>query len=165
MHLYLMRHGIAEDRQIWYGPDRARPLTAKGRKRTRAMVLELKHRKLLKLDEIWTSPLTRAKQTAEVVKEALDVKVREIKALACGATVEDLMRELKSNGAPDRLILVGHEPDMGYIYAELSGLKEPFPFKKAGVALLAGEFKPGGMAVKWYKRPKDLLSKEEQQKV
>ncbi len=160
MELFLMRHGIAEDRQVWFGPERQRPLTAKGRQRTRAVVVELKHLKLLKLDAIWTSPLVRAKQTAEIVREIYDVPVVEVKELAAGATVEDLLGVLRKHEPPKRLMLVGHEPDLGYMYAELAGIKDPFPFKKAGVACLSGEFKPGGMKAEWYRRPKELLKDE-----
>lgn len=110
MELFLMRHGIAEDRQVWFGPERQRPLTAKGRKRTRAVVVELKHLKLLKLDAIWTSPLVRAKQTAEIVREIYDVPVVEVKELATGATVEDLIGVLRKHEPPKRLMLVGTNP-------------------------------------------------------
>src|SRR5580700_6869597 len=73
MRLYLMRHGVAVDREDPdCPPDPERYLTPKGIDRTRAAaqgLLELK----VKPDALFTSPYVRAVQTGELVCEVLDL--------------------------------------------------------------------------------------------
>lgn len=157
MHLYLMRHGIAYEPHDWNGSEFDRPLTEEGFERTRAVAKALKKEKEIELDEIWTSPLVRAKQTAEIVAELLGVKLRECKALACGANLKKLGAFIAETAPPDRTMLVGHEPDCGILLGDLTGDGLARPFKKAGVAYLTGTFKPDGMKLKWQFAPKDLL--------
>jgi phosphohistidine phosphatase len=109
------------------------------------------------LDAIWSSPLVRARQTAEIAAEVLGVKMTICEALACGASVALLRQHFKQLSVPERLMLVGHEPDCGMILSELVGAADPQPFKKAGVAHLRGEFKPRGMELEYQLSPKDLL--------
>ena len=58
---------------------------------------------------------------------------------------------------PERLMLVGHEPDCGAIISALVGDQAgDCKLKKAGVAALTGDFKPGGMVLGWKVAPKDV---------
>jgi phosphohistidine phosphatase len=116
--IYVMRHGPAED-HARSGRDFDRKLTASGRARTELVARELGER-----DEqpkrIVSSPLARTLETAEVVIAALRLKV-ELEArdeLAPGGNALSLVRELAASGAR-RVMLVGHEPDVSTLTANL----------------------------------------------
>jgi phosphohistidine phosphatase len=118
MKLYIMRHGPAED-QAPTGRDFDRRLTIRGRERTRLVAKELGRR-----DEspkrILASPLARTVETAEIVIDTLDLdfapEVRD--ELAPGGNAFALIRELVREGAK-RVMLVGHEPDVSLLSAQL----------------------------------------------
>ena len=159
MQLYILRHGIAYQIQDWNGTDSSRPLTDKGWDRTRAVLTALRKKKKLRVDAVWSSPLPRALQTAEIAGGILDAPVVSVDALACGATLGKLQAAFrKHDPLPERLMLVGHEPDCGALIGELVG--DPagdYALKKAGLAALEGDFNPGGMTLAWKVGPKDVL--------
>jgi phosphohistidine phosphatase len=159
MRLYLMRHGAAVERHDWDGDDAARPLTNEGRQRTREVVEKLFSTGNLQVDQVWSSPLVRARETAEIVAKVLRLPVRIVPELACGAsvaTVESVIR--KAEPPVERLMLVGHEPDCGVIIGELQGEHEgSYALRKSGVALLEGHFAPKGMTLIWRHAPADVL--------
>ena len=67
--IYLVRHAIAEDRELRADlPDEERRLTDKGMRRMRRAVEGLAALEV-EVDTIWTSPLRRAKETAELLAE------------------------------------------------------------------------------------------------
>lgn len=136
--LLLLRHGIAEERR----PDLAdgeRALTRRGIARSRA-VLE----RLVALDlgchRLLTSPLRRARQTAELAVQAGLAPALELAAgLAPGSDAWPLtLQALALQAVPlERLALVGHEPDLSHLAARLIGAPAgALSLKKAGVALL-----------------------------
>ncbi len=136
MKLYFLRHGLAEDREQWTDNDDERPLTDKGKKR---MAKEGKRMKDMGIapDVILTSPLVRAKQTAEIAAEHLDLegKVTEDKRLAPGfavPAVKDILNEYRNAGA---IMLVGHEPDFSETVGGLIGGGRVV-CKKGGLALI-----------------------------
>jgi phosphohistidine phosphatase SixA len=91
MDLYLVRHGEAEAAGV--GGDEARELTDKGMRDSRA-VAEAVARAGAKLEAIWTSPLVRARQTAEIIGRVLGVTAHSDERLRPGATlggVQDLL--------------------------------------------------------------------------
>jgi phosphohistidine phosphatase len=118
MKLYIMRHGPAED-QAPSGRDFDRRLTHAGRERTRLVAKEL-GRRGESPKRILTSPLVRTVQTAEVVIETLalglTLEVRD--ELAPGGNAFVLVRQLLHDGAK-RVMLVGHEPDVSVLSAEV----------------------------------------------
>ena len=80
MILYIVRHGIAVDREDPKAPPEAeRPLTAKGIQKTRSAALGLRSAGA-KPDVLITSPYVRAAQTAEIFAEALGIAVEKIRA-------------------------------------------------------------------------------------
>src|SRR4029077_6506296 len=94
-----------------------RPLTAKGEKRMRQIALAL--RKLdLKLDRIVTSPLPRARATAEIVADALDARERleNSNLLQTGTAAASIQRWLRER-TEDRLMIVGHNPTLSDLVA------------------------------------------------
>ena len=159
MQLYVLRHGIAWEMREWSGDEASRPLTEEGKARTEAVLKALREEKKLRVDAIWSSLLARALQTAEIAGKVLDAPVTVVEALACGASLRGLQASFRSRGPlPERLMLVGHEPDCGALVGALVGDPDgEYALKKAGVAALKGDFAPGGMALKWKVAPKDVL--------
>ena len=121
MNLYLMRHGIAVAADdLGVIQDKERPLTSKGIKRMRRAARGLR-RLEIEFDGILTSPLLRARQTADIVAAALGMESRleEITELAPESSVEHLIFGLTRYQDRDRLLLVGHQPLLGQTLASL----------------------------------------------
>jgi len=121
MKLYVMRHGPAED-SAPSGRDDDRALTTSGRERVRNVA-----RALIAQGEaprvILTSPLVRAVQTAEIVHTEcqLGAPIETRRELAMGARALDVVREV-SAARRKRVMVVGHQPDLSGLIAELTGL-------------------------------------------
>ena len=135
MNLYLMRHGLAIDRGT-YVEDGDRPLTALGKKKT-AQVGEHLQKIGLEFDLIVTSPLVRARQTAEILHHQSLSRDLEISPdLAPEGNLSRFLAGLAAyakSGAS--LIAVGHQPDLGN-WAEMliyGQIKEAIVLKKAGI--------------------------------
>ena len=127
IEIYLMRHGIAAD--LGEGgvlKDEDRPLTLEGRAKLKQAATGLREMGL-KFNLILTSPLLRARQTAEVVAEILDLqhKVKILAALAPGRQFAqgegghaEIFLELGAYQF-DRALLVGHMPDLSELASYL----------------------------------------------
>ena len=83
MQVYFLRHGRAVAANMWRGAEPERPLTDEGRDELRQLARGLK-RIGVAPDAIYTSPFTRAKETAEIVGAALGVAVTPAVELAPG---------------------------------------------------------------------------------
>jgi phosphohistidine phosphatase len=137
MRLLVVRHGIAVDRGTPGIPDDERPLTPRGEERFREAARGLAEL-LDRPDAIFTSPLPRARRTAELLAEAFGgPEPRDVAALAQGS-FEGLAVELARLDEDALVVLVGHEPDVSALVARLVGSDAPdgFVFRKGGVALL-----------------------------
>lgn len=132
--LYLVRHAIAAARGAEWPDDRHRPLTKRGIRRFRECVTGLRELEAV-VDTIFTSPLVRAKQTAEILAAGMDAKppVKILDALAPGHTARDVVKRLAKVAKRRRIALVGHEPELGELAAHLIGASRAMPFKKGGV--------------------------------
>ena len=141
--LLLFRHGIAAERadtrsdpgaDADAGADAQRALTAEGRSRTRAVAAQLM-RLGLGAERLVSSPLVRARQTGEIaVAAGLAPRLELDGALAPGGDPLPLVWESSCS----RLMLVGHEPDLGLLACRLLGAPAgAIQLKKAGVALIA----------------------------
>lgn len=141
--LLLLRHGIAEERR----PDLAdgdRALTARGRERTRQVVERLVALGLT-ADQLLSSPLLRARQTADIAVAAGWAPDLTLAAeLAPGGdALSRLPRWCEACGG-DSLALVGHEPDLSGLAATLVGAPAGcLDLRKAGLIQL---HLPGGVA-------------------
>jgi len=141
MELFLLRHGIAVERgDLDYQNDADRPLTAKGRRELRQTAAALRKMKL-GFDLILSSPILRARQTAEIIAAELKlVKRLEFSDdLKHGGDVKRMVAELnRRKPAPEKVLLVGHEPDMGELIALfVTGKTDAgFALKKGGLAKL-----------------------------
>ena len=139
MHLYLIRHGIAVDREdANCPPDTERPLTPKGMKRSRAAALGLRALNV-KPGAVLTSPWLRAVQTAEIFCETIGYSSKKIirtDALKGTSAPSDLLRELQSMTAKI-VFCFGHEPHLHLVIAHiLHTSAKVTEIKKAGLALL-----------------------------
>jgi phosphohistidine phosphatase len=133
LKIYFLRHGIAAEPGDWKGQDYDRPLTDDGRKR---MAREAKAiRKLeLGLDAIVTSPLARARATAEIVASALKIKtVKEDERLGGDFDISSLAEILQDHADAKAVMLVGHEPSMSATIGRLVG-EARVDLKKGGLA-------------------------------
>jgi phosphohistidine phosphatase len=137
MDLYLIRH--AEAVPLGQGgieDDAARPLTQAGKAQCRALAHALL-RLGVRLDKVVSSPLLRARQTAEGVLEHWPEPTPEV--LLCDALAPDgkrrkLLRYLRDLEA-DAVGVVGHNPDLSVFAAWLIGPKgAQVELSKAGVA-------------------------------
>lgn len=156
--IYLVRHGIAAERGKEWPDDSKRPLTHKGRARLREIAAGLKTHEV-ELDLILSSPLVRARQTADLLRDGLGVEapVEETTALAPGGAPAALLDVLRRKNVP-RVALVGHEPDLGQLAAFLIGARAPLVFRKGGVCRIDFEKlppAPPGHLV-WFALPKML---------
>jgi phosphohistidine phosphatase len=138
--LYIMRHGIAVDRDVTTVMDDAkRPLTPEGKQKMREIGAGLV-RAEVEADWIVSSPLVRAAQTAEIVAATLDSKppVDTCDALRPGGAPEALITFLAKRPNRRRVLVVGHEPDLGELAARLigAGRNASIPFKKGGCCLI-----------------------------
>lgn len=122
MRLYFLRHGVAEQRGHWTGPDEARPLTQEGIDR---MTKEAEGLAALGLrpDVILTSPFARAVQTADIVAKQIlrDEQPVTDERLSSGFNLLALGRILADHSTVPEVMLVGHEPDFSLVIARLIG--------------------------------------------
>jgi phosphohistidine phosphatase len=112
-------------------------------------------------DEILTSPLVRARQTADILADAYAGRPRivELPALEPGRRPKDVLTALGNFTKRGSLALVGHEPGMGELAAALLGLRTPPAFKKGGVALIDVALLPppaGSGELVWFVPPRLL---------
>jgi phosphohistidine phosphatase len=132
MRLYLVRHAEAARGD----PDELRPLTPAGRQQARELGERLAAQGV-EADAVFSSPLLRARETADQLARALGVQAVPDERLAPGATADDVLATVaERQPQPDRtVVVVGHQPDCGRIAAALGGGPEP-PFPAAGMVSL-----------------------------
>jgi phosphohistidine phosphatase len=163
--LYLVRHAIAAERGEDWPDDDKRPLTARGVSRFKEAAAGLS-RLDVAVDEIFTSPLVRAKQTAEILAEGLPGKpsVKVLDALSPGHAPASVLAQLARTARRRRIALVGHEPALGELAAHLIGAGRALEFKKGGVCRIDVESLSSRRAgaLNWFVTPKVLrgLSKK-----
>ena len=158
MRLIIIRHAIAVERGTPDIADEDRPLTRKGERRFREVARGLA-RIEPRPDLLLTSPLPRARQTAEIAAQAWGkLKPKKADVLAGGsfAEVAGLVDKLPRDSS---VALVGHEPDVSELLAAILGSKDTaaFAFKKGGAAAVdvAGPLGQGG-ALLWALPPRPL---------
>jgi phosphohistidine phosphatase len=120
--IWFLRHGDAEDGS----PDFERKLTEKGRRQSHHAGATLAALDV-ELDICLTSPRVRARETAELACESLDVEIAVEERLSGGQ-----FDPLELAAGLDNVLLVGHEPDFSDVIAELTGGR--VDMKKGGLA-------------------------------
>ena len=129
MKLYFFRHGLAEEGVDM--EDAKRALTKEGQERTKAAAKALES---LDVRPTWlySSPLVRAYQTADILAPALKQKVTIREELAPGFGVAQVEAIIQALGDDDDVMFVGHEPDFSTIVGKLTG--GSVMMKKGGLA-------------------------------
>jgi phosphohistidine phosphatase len=125
--VYLCRHARAAAGD----PDELRPLTAEGKDEAHRLAKRLASR-AEPPTLVLSSPLFRARQTAEAIAEATGAELRIDSRLSPGATAADLRQAVANGSFP--VATVGHQPDCSEIALALTGNDPGFP--PAGMAAI-----------------------------
>lgn len=162
MLVYLVRHAIAEERDsINVDGDFSRRLTNRGIERMNRNVSALAALGI-KFNAIWSSPLVRARQTAELLSPLLvhrrDIEI--IDDLSPGGNHAALLDRAARKDEGDAIALVGHEPDIGAIGTRLLFGSPTYgmTFKKGGVACIETDDRdpPLSGVLHWMLTPKQM---------
>jgi phosphohistidine phosphatase len=159
VELLIVRHATAVERgDPAYANDEERPLTPDGIHKFRAAARGLRDMGV-KLDRVLTSPLVRARQTAEILRDAVasDLDLDFSDHLAPDGDYAALLNTLGTLHA-DRVAVVGHEPHLsGFLSYCLVGEKgrASFLLKKGAAARVVFEGRPsaGAGALEWLLQP------------
>ena len=125
MRVFLVRHAESAPGE----PDELRSLTAAGRDAARALGERLAEQQPT---AVVSSPLLRARETADLIARACRLDASADDNLAPGATADTLREAARDRG--EAVVAVGHQPDCSEIVLELTGRELSFP--PAGVAEL-----------------------------
>ena len=157
MRLYFLRHASASD----VAPsDAERKLTKEGEEESRIAGAALAQLGV-KPARIFSSPLARARQTAEIAARELKFTgpVEILDELLNDASTSVLLKALKSYGNADELLLVGHMPSLAEHVAGLIGAKtaDGLPLGKGGAACVdLKSLRIGNGQLRWLMRQKQL---------
>ncbi len=158
MKLLLVRHAAAVPSGTPGVPDDERPLTPEGASKFRVAAKGLA-RIARRPDVLLTSPLPRARATAEIAARAFKRIEPTVEPALAHGSVDEIMTALGKRPAGATIALVGHEPTLSMILARLLGAAdaERLAFKKGGAALVDLPDGPsaGGQLV-WFLKPKVL---------
>ena len=152
-HAPAVRHGTGDVR------DHDRPLTRRGRQRFRLAARGLA-RIAERPDVLLTSPLIRARETADIAARAFKRVTPRIEPALGQDDVDVLVTALKKLRSDATVALVGHEPTLSGLLAHLIGMHQGvdrFAFKKGGAALVnlkEGPSMPGQLL--WFVKPRIL---------
>lgn len=160
MKLLLLRHGPAVPPAEWDGADEDRPLSETGREVVEWVAAHLDSL-ALDLEEICTSPLDRARETATLLADALGtdlVPLTEDERLVRDFGIEELREMLADRPGARRLLLVGHEPYLSGLITALTGAS--VEFAPAGIARIHLDDRTMTGTLEWLAPPR-LLGAEE----
>ena len=158
MLLHLLRHAHAGDPAAWEGPDDVRPLSDKGRGQAERLGKFLA-RVGFRADAIVTSPKRRALETAEIVAGHLETAVTVDDRLAGSFDLAALEEVLEAHGRPERLVLVGHDPDFSELLALQCAAEIPMRMGALARVEIGSALRPGAGVLRWLVPP-DLLKPE-----
>ena len=151
--LWFLRHAEAEPHGT--RSDAERRLTPRGEAQSRAAGIALARMEAT-FEAVLFSPKARARQTAELAAEQWSAEQRTLlrahEPLTSGFDAAQALDALSTIGADGRLLLIGHEPDLSQVVAELTGGR--VDLKKGGLAAVRLEGVGGQLAV--LMRPREL---------
>ena len=158
MKLLLVRHAAAVPSGTPGVPDDERPLTPKGRAKFRAAATGLASI-TDRPDALLTSPLPRARATAEIAARAFKRIEPTIEPALAHGSVDGIVAALGAHPPGATVAIVGHEPTLSALLARLLGAArgEPLAFKKGGAALVDLPDGPSGAGrLIWFLKPRLL---------
>lgn len=132
MRLYFVRHGLAGDGNPSDPNDHLRPLTEDGIRKMEATAKRFLDFGITPA-VIYTSPLTRALQTAEIVAKALKCPLEQVDLLKPGFNEIGLQSLISRHQIDADVMLVGHGPDMGLVIGKAINGGD-ITMKKGGLA-------------------------------
>jgi phosphohistidine phosphatase len=156
--LLLVRHAAAVPTGTPGVRDDDRPLTPKGVAKFRVAAKGLA-RITGRPDVLLTSPLPRARETADIAAQAFKRIEPTVEPALVHGTVDDILAALGTRPPGATVALVGHEPTLSMVLARLLGAVdgERLAFKKGGAALVDLPDGPsGGGRLVWFLKPKVL---------
>lgn len=138
LELYIIRHGLAgsplEDEKM----DEERPLEKKGKAKMKKIGKSLKKMNI-SFDQVLTSPLLRAKETAEIINKYCGIKdVIITDLLKPGSSYLKLIKFLNELKDLQKVAIVGHEPFLSSFasYCLTKSESSYINLKKGGVLVL-----------------------------
>lgn len=138
MELILWRHAEAEEADGTVA-DHKRRLTARGEKQAKQLARWL-HRYLPRKTKILVSPAERTQQTAHALELPYEIEPR----LGINASVADVLSATGWPGPGGTVLIIGHQPTLGRIAAQLlSGEEADWSVKKGGVWWFASRDRDG----------------------
>lgn len=149
MDLFILRHGKAASEPPPGGSDRDRHLTPRGRKDS-AEAAAWMAASDLSFDSIGTSPLARARETAEIVAGHLSLTrvLGEWPELSPGGDTAALAARIFRSG--ESVLVVGHEPMLSTLVSALvSGGSARIVIQKGGLARIGNLRPPGHGELRW----------------
>ena len=149
--LWLLRHGEAVPHDS--KPDAERELTARGERQSVAAGGALA-RLGLEFARCCSSPKVRARDTARLACEALNVEPETHDGLASGFDAGDALALFDGLDDDARILAVGHEPDFSQVVHDLTGAR--VDFKKGGIVAIRLERRRGTLIA--LLRPRELES-------
>ncbi len=164
LEIVLLRHGIAENRGE-DGTDFTRRLTKEGKEKLEKRLPNLMEIISYKEGvEIWSSPLLRAKETAEILAKSLNSGEVQYYDFIANGSLDELLKKLVEEEKEKTIFVVGHEPYLGDWSFELSD--QSIEFKKGAAAAfkvtLFDEKAPEtkdmveDIEFSWYRTPKEM---------
>ena len=158
-----MRHGIAAERDTArMADDDRRPLTPDGERKV-ARVARVLQSLGCSIDVIFSSPVVRSKQTADIVADVLGCDIVKLNdALRPGRAASEFVHLLNSMPPGyDAVLAVGHEPDLGRLTGLLlAGTPDlQIHIRKGGIIRMSIDRSAVGSAatLEWVLPPKVLL--------
>jgi len=127
--LWLLRHGEAVPHES--KPDHERELTPRGERQSIAAG-EALARLGLEAAACYTSPLVRARQTAELACRSLGVEPEDRESLGKEFDADAARELLLEHEDGARVLIVGHNPSFAQVVHDLTGAR--VDMKKGGVA-------------------------------
>ena len=168
MKLLVVRHGAAMEREEFARTgesDDLRPLTDEGKAEMESVAAGLRAQ-LETLDLLATSPLVRARQTAEIVAAAYGIGAPEItSSLVPGTPFEEFEKWCSGIGEKDAIGVVGHEPHLSLLVRWLlaDSPESEIHLKKGGACLMhfESQVSRGSGKLEWLLGPSKLANASE----
>jgi len=161
VNIFVLRHGEAGSHATMPSKDLERPLTESGREDIELVAVSL-HKLRVGFDKIATSPLKRAKETAEIVAKVYEEsspKLEIWEELRPEGNKQETLQRLSRLKQDSDILLVGHEPYLSSMIGEIiSGSSSRILLKKGGIAkvqILSFAPKASG-ELRWLLTPKHL---------
>jgi phosphohistidine phosphatase len=165
LELFILRHGDAGRSISPSSRDSERPLTQVGRERIESVAGSLIESEV-EFCKVLTSPLRRARETAEIVAKAMDISelVEKVNYLKPEGNKEELFRVLARIKPDDSVLIVGHSPYLNTLIGDIiaGNPNSHIALKKGGMAKVEVKgFSPRiSGELKWLLTPRQLRRME-----